>query len=172
MRINKTAVLWVDWNSDPGMDVTPVWDGVVLPVRSKGLQLAGGGGGHLDTQAAVGAGGSWHPPWLTHQPWPFLRKDALPQQSTLLGHPGSITALASMWGCPVRRDETATQMMQSAAAPALQGPSILGHSPPILEAPHCLPVCFQAQWTVLLLTYEALCGQGPGYLNNRLRCVR
>ena len=60
------------------------------------------------------------------------------------------------------------QLVQNAAARLIAGTSRFEHIIPILAHLHWLPIHFQAQFKVLVLTYKALHGLGPQYLMERL----
>ena len=60
------------------------------------------------------------------------------------------------------------QLVQRVAARLLTGASYKGHTTPLLKQLHWLPVRFQAQFKVLVMTYKALYGSGPGYLKDRI----
>lgn len=120
MRINKTAVLWVDWNSDPGMDVTPVWDGVVLPVRSKGLQLAGGGGG-ASGHAGCGGGRGELASALADTPAVALLEEGCPAAAIhAFGTPRLNYCIGLYVGlpCETRRDGNADDAKCCSSCPA------------------------------------------------------
>ena len=54
------------------------------------------------------------------------------------------------------------------AAWLVSGAATREHIKPILYKLHWLPVAVRAQFKVLVLTYKALNGLGPGYLKDRL----
>ncbi|KAF7240347.1 Tetraspanin-31 [Varanus komodoensis] len=51
----------------------------------------------------------------------------------------------------------------------LMGTGQYAHMTPVLRQLHWLPIEARAQFKVLIMTYKALNGLGPGYLNERLR---
>ncbi|KAF7252320.1 Phosphatidylinositol-glycan biosynthesis class F protein [Varanus komodoensis] len=51
----------------------------------------------------------------------------------------------------------------------LTGTGRYAHMTPVLHQLHWLPIEARAQFKVLIMTYKALNGLGPGYLNERLR---
>lgn len=66
-------------------------------------------------------------------------------------------------------DTDILQWVQDAVAPMLSGMPHFHGAIPLLQQRHWLPVIFQAQFKVLIITYkEALHSLGPGYLNNHL----
>ena len=60
------------------------------------------------------------------------------------------------------------QLIQNAAARLVIGSGRRDHITPVWKGLHWLPVRFQAQFKVLVLTFKALNGLGPVYLNERL----
>ncbi len=56
-------------------------------------------------------------------------------------------------------------MVQNAAAPILTGSSKYDHIDSVLASLHWLRTQIQADFEVLLLTYEVVNGQAPSYLN-------
>ncbi|KAF7251301.1 hypothetical protein EYD10_03390, partial [Varanus komodoensis] len=60
------------------------------------------------------------------------------------------------------------QLVQNKAARLLMGTDRYSHITPVLYQLHWLPVGVQAQFNMLVLTYKALNGLGPGYLKERL----
>ncbi|KAF7249300.1 putative ATP-dependent RNA helicase DDX46 [Varanus komodoensis] len=61
------------------------------------------------------------------------------------------------------------QLVQNRAARLLTGTGRYAHMTPALRQLHWLPIEARAQFKVLVMTYKALNGLGPGYLNERLR---
>ncbi|KAF7246224.1 Oxygen-regulated protein 1 [Varanus komodoensis] len=61
------------------------------------------------------------------------------------------------------------QLVQNRAARLLMGTGHYVHMTPVLRWLHWLPIEVQAQFKVLVMTYKALNGLGPGYLKERLR---
>ena len=64
------------------------------------------------------------------------------------------------------------QLAQNAAARAVLGAPRRAHITPLLCELHWLPVCFWVQFKVLVITFKALHGMGPGYLKDRLVPIR
>ncbi|KAF7248857.1 Phosphatase and actin regulator 3, partial [Varanus komodoensis] len=60
------------------------------------------------------------------------------------------------------------QMVQNRAARLLTGTGHYSHITPVLYQLHWLPIEVQAQFKVLVITYKALNGLGPGYLKEHL----
>ncbi|KAF7234923.1 hypothetical protein EYD10_18203, partial [Varanus komodoensis] len=60
------------------------------------------------------------------------------------------------------------QLVQNRAARLLTGTGRYVHMTPVLRQLHWLPVEVRAQFKVLVMTYTALNGLGPGYLKERL----
>ncbi|KAF7248129.1 putative uncharacterized transposon-derived protein F52C9.6 [Varanus komodoensis] len=61
------------------------------------------------------------------------------------------------------------QLVQNRAARLLTGTGRYAHMTPVLHQLHWLPIEARAQFKVLIMTYKALNGLGPGYLHERLR---
>ncbi|KAF7253143.1 AF4/FMR2 family member 3, partial [Varanus komodoensis] len=61
------------------------------------------------------------------------------------------------------------QLVQNRAARLLMGTGRYVHMTPVLRQLHWLPIEVRAQFKVLVMTYKALNGLGPGYLKERLR---
>ena len=56
------------------------------------------------------------------------------------------------------------QLVQRAAARLLTGVGYREHTTPLLKQLHWHPVCFRMQFKVLVITYKALYGSGPGFV--------
>ncbi|KAF7252554.1 Septin-10, partial [Varanus komodoensis] len=61
------------------------------------------------------------------------------------------------------------QLVQNRAARLLMGTGRCSHITPVLRQLHWLPIEVWAQFKVLVMTYKALNGLGPGYLKEHLR---
>ena len=66
--------------------------------------------------------------------------------------------------CLVRK----LQLVQNMAARLVTNPSRGEHITPTLISLHWLPISFPAKYKVLVITFKALHGLGPGYLRDRL----
>ena len=60
------------------------------------------------------------------------------------------------------------QLVQNMAARLVPGTPRHDHSTPVLKSLHWLPISFWAKYKVLVITFKALHGLGPGYLRDRL----
>ncbi|XP_067320958.1 uncharacterized protein [Anolis sagrei] len=60
------------------------------------------------------------------------------------------------------------QLVQRAAAMLLTGAGRREHTSPLLFQLHWLPICYRAQFKVLVLSYKALNSSGPKYLSDRI----
>ncbi|KAF7251228.1 Klotho [Varanus komodoensis] len=87
-----------------------------------------------------------------------------PADGCFLGQPGD-RRLGGIRAAPESRAAT----MQNRAARLLTGTGRYAHMTPVLHQLHWLPIEARAQFKVLIMTYKALNGLGPGYLNERLR---
>ena len=70
-------------------------------------------------------------------------------------------------GLPLRSTRR-LQLAQSAAARVVMGATWSSHVTPLLRELHWLPVVFRVRFKVLVTTFRALHGLGPGYLRDRL----
>lgn len=61
------------------------------------------------------------------------------------------------------------QLVQNAAAYVIAGARWLNSVRPLLRLLHWLLLCFQTEFKVLVFTFKALYGSGPGYLRDYLR---
>ena len=60
------------------------------------------------------------------------------------------------------------QLVQNMAARLVTNTSRVEHITPTLKSLHWLPISFRAKYKVLVITFKALHGLGPGYLQDRL----
>ena len=60
------------------------------------------------------------------------------------------------------------QLVQNAAARVVMGTTRCARVTPLLRELHWLPVVFRVRFKVLVTTFKALHGIGPGYLRDRL----
>ncbi|KAF7251871.1 C-1-tetrahydrofolate synthase, cytoplasmic [Varanus komodoensis] len=85
---------------------------------------------------------------------------------------GRMVVASSKHGVPITTEDLKTvrilQMVQNIAARLLTGTGRYVHMTPVLHQLHWLPIEVRAQFKVLVITYKALNGLGPGYLKERL----
>ncbi|KAF7248130.1 putative uncharacterized transposon-derived protein F52C9.6 [Varanus komodoensis] len=79
-------------------------------------------------------------------------------------HPWNINTTVAL-----KKTVRTLQLVQNRAARLLTGTGHYAHMTPVLRQLHWLPIEARAQFKVLIMTYKALNGLGPGYLNERLR---
>ncbi|KAF7251258.1 Ephrin type-A receptor 6, partial [Varanus komodoensis] len=121
----------------------------------------------LEAQVTVVARSTFLQLQLIHQLRPYLEDDCL----TTVTH-----ALVTSWldfcntlyvGLPLKTVRI-LQMVQNRAARLLTGTGHYSHITLVLYQLHWLPIEVRAQFKVLVITYKALNGLGPGYLKECL----
>uniref|UniRef100_A0A803SZA6 Reverse transcriptase domain-containing protein n=1 Tax=Anolis carolinensis TaxID=28377 RepID=A0A803SZA6_ANOCA len=165
----KTEVLLVSRKAEQGIGLQPVLDGVALPlktqVRSLGVLLDSLLS--LEPQFLVVARGTFAELRLVHQLRPYLGKSDLATVvhtlvTTRLDY-GNVLYV----GLPLKTARK-LQLVQRAAARLITGAAYREHTTPLLRQLHWLPICYRAQFKVLVLAYKALNGSGPTYLSERI----
>ncbi|KAF7239834.1 F-box/WD repeat-containing protein 11 [Varanus komodoensis] len=105
---------------------------------------------------------------LINQLRPYLEYDCLATVTHALVTSHLDFCNALYVGLPLKTVRT-LQLVQNRAARLLTGTGRYAHMTPVLRQLHWLPIEARAQFKVLIMTYKALNGLGPGYLNERLR---
>ncbi|KAF7252847.1 Leucine-rich repeat-containing protein 72 [Varanus komodoensis] len=105
---------------------------------------------------------------LINQLRPYLEYDCLATVTHALVTSRLDFCNALYVGLPLKTVRT-LQLVQNRAARLLTGTGRYAHMTPVLRQLHWLPTEARAQFKVLIMTYKALNGLGPGYLNDRLR---
>ncbi|KAF7254666.1 Gastrin-releasing peptide receptor [Varanus komodoensis] len=105
---------------------------------------------------------------LIHQLCPFLENDCLVTVTHVLVTSRLDFCNALFLGLPLKTVRI-LQLMQNRAARLLTGTGRCSHITPVLRQLHWFPIEVRAQFKVLVMTYKALSGLGPGYLKERLR---
>ncbi|KAF7239088.1 Sodium-dependent phosphate transporter 2 [Varanus komodoensis] len=105
---------------------------------------------------------------LINQLRPYLEYDCLATVTHALVTSRLDFCNALYVGLPLKTVRT-LQLVQNRAARLLTGTGRYAHMTPVLRQLHWLPIEARAQFKVLVMTYKALNGLGPGYLNERLR---
>ncbi|XP_053149256.1 uncharacterized protein LOC128343844 [Hemicordylus capensis] len=176
MRDNKlklnpcnTEVLIVgDWNLRDELDL-PALDGVTFPqkeqVRSLGVLLDPDL--TIVSQVEAMARSAFYLFRLIRQLRPFLENNDLKTVVHQLVTSRLDYCNALYMGLPLYVVQK-LQLVQNAAARLVSGVTRRDHIMPVLKQLHWLPICFQAKYKVLVITFKALNGFGPGYLRERL----
>ncbi|KAF7254152.1 Methylcrotonoyl-CoA carboxylase beta chain, mitochondrial [Varanus komodoensis] len=105
---------------------------------------------------------------LINQLRPYLEYDCLATVTHALVTSRLDFCNALYVGLPLKTVRT-LQLVQNRAARLLTGTGRYTHMTPVPRQLHWLPIEARAQFKVLIMTYKALNGLGPGYLNERLR---
>ncbi|KAF7235618.1 Endothelin-converting enzyme-like 1 [Varanus komodoensis] len=171
-RLNpdKTEVLLVGGSGFGEGELNLVLNGVALPLRDKvhslgvllDLELS------LEAQVTAVARSAFLQLQLIHQLRPYLEDDCLATLTHALVTSRLDFCNALYVGLPLKTFRI-LQLVQNRAARLLMGTGRCVHMTPVLRQLHWLPIEVQAQFKVLVMTYKALNGLGPGYLNERLR---
>ncbi|KAF7239274.1 Inactive carboxypeptidase-like protein X2 [Varanus komodoensis] len=162
---DKTEVLLVGGSSFGEGDLDLVLNGVALPLKDKVCSL----GVLLDpellleAQVTAVARSAFFQLWLIHQLRPYLKNDCLVTVTHVLVTSRLDFCNALCVGLPLK-----TVLVPNRAARLLTGTGCCAHITPVLRQLHWLPLEVQAQFKVLVITYKALNGLGPGYLKERL----
>ena len=98
---------------------------------------------------------------------PFLEQEALRTvtYALVISHIDYCNAI--YMGLPLKSIRK-LQLVQNVAMRAILGAPRVAHVTPLLRELHWVPVCFWVQFKVLVITFKALHGMGPGYLSNHL----
>uniref|UniRef100_A0A803TWX8 Reverse transcriptase domain-containing protein n=1 Tax=Anolis carolinensis TaxID=28377 RepID=A0A803TWX8_ANOCA len=163
---DKTEVLLFSRKAEQGTGLQPMLDGVTLPlktqVRSLGILLDSSLS--LEPQVSAVARGAFAQLRLVHQLRPYLGK---PDLATVVH--ALVTSCLDYCntlyvGLPLKTARK-LQLVQRAAARLIIGAAYRERTTPLLSQLHWLPICYRAQFKVLVLTYRALNGSGPNYLS-------
>ncbi|XP_053106346.1 uncharacterized protein LOC128325025 [Hemicordylus capensis] len=169
LNLDKTEVLLVSRRANRDEEILLVLDGVALPlkeqVRSLGVLLDPAL--LLEAQVEAVARGAFAWLRLVRQLRPFLEKADLATVTHALVTSRLDYCNALYVGLPLKNIRK-LQLVQNAAARVLSGAARWEHIIPILKELHWLSVHFRVQFKVLVLTFKALNGLGPGYLRDRL----
>ncbi|KAF7234890.1 Vomeronasal type-2 receptor 26 [Varanus komodoensis] len=147
-----------------------VLNGVALPLRYRFSSL---GVLHdpkltLEAQVLDITRSTFHQLWLIYQLHHYLEDDCL--VTVMHGLASSRLDFCNVLyiGLPLKT-VWILQLVQNRAASLLSGTEHCPQITPVLRQLHWLPIDIRAQFKVLMLTYKALNGLGPGYLNEHLR---
>ncbi|KAF7251817.1 putative RNA-directed DNA polymerase from transposon BS [Varanus komodoensis] len=166
---DKTEVLvGASGFGEGGFDL--VLNGATLPLRDKvrSLGVLLDPELSLEAQVTVVARSAFLQLWLINQLRPYLEFNCLAMVTHALVTSRLDFCNALYVGLPLKTVRT-LQLVQNRAARLLTGTGRYAHMTPVLRQLHWLPIEARAQFKVLIMTYKALNGLGPGYLNERLR---
>ncbi|KAF7254600.1 putative RNA-directed DNA polymerase from transposon BS, partial [Varanus komodoensis] len=167
---DKTEVLLVGGSGfgEGGFDL--VLNGATLPLRDKvrSLGVLLDPELSLEAQVTAVARNAFLQLRLINQLRPYLEYDCLATVTHALVTSRLDFCNALYVGLPLKTVRT-LQLVQNRAARLLTGTGRYAHMTPVLHQLHWLPIEARAQFKVLIMTYKALNGLGPGYLNERLR---
>ncbi|XP_058024855.1 uncharacterized protein LOC131191095 [Ahaetulla prasina] len=111
--------------------------------------------------------GAFYQVRLIRQLRPFLDRDSLCTVTHALVTSRLDCCNALYMGLPLKSTRK-LQLVQNAAARRIEGAPRSSHVTPLLRRLHWLPVVFRMCFKVLVITFKALHGIGPGYLWDRL----
>ncbi|KAF7249282.1 Peroxisome proliferator-activated receptor gamma coactivator 1-beta [Varanus komodoensis] len=167
---DKTEVLLVGRSGfgEGGFDL--VLNGATLPLRDKvrSLGVLLDPELSLEAQVTAVARNAFLQLRLSNPLRPYLEYDCLATVTHALVTSRLDFCNALYVGLPLKTVRT-LQLVQNRAARLLTGTGRYAHMTPVLRQLHWLPIEARAQFKVLIMTYKALNGLGPGYLNERLR---
>ncbi|KAF7237751.1 Insulin-like growth factor 2 mRNA-binding protein 3, partial [Varanus komodoensis] len=167
---DKTEVLLVGGSGFGEGELNLVLNGVALPPRDKVRSL----GVFLDpelsleAQVTAVARSAFLQLRLIHQLRPYLECDCLATVTHALVT-SRLDFCNALYVELLLKTVRILQLVQNRAARLLTGTGRYVHMTPVLRQLHWLPIEVRAQFKVLVMTYKALNGLGPGYLKERLR---
>uniref|UniRef100_A0A8D2J284 Reverse transcriptase domain-containing protein n=1 Tax=Varanus komodoensis TaxID=61221 RepID=A0A8D2J284_VARKO len=166
---DKTEVLLVGGSGFGEGELNLVLNGVALPPRAKvrSLGMLLDPELSLEAQVTTAARSAFLQLRLIHQLRPYLEYDCLATVTHALVTSHLDFCNAFYVGLPLKTVRI-LQLVQNRAARLLTGTGRYVHMTPVLRQLHWLPIEVQAQFKVLVMTYKALNGLGPGYLKERL----
>ncbi|KAF7253230.1 Calcium homeostasis modulator protein 2 [Varanus komodoensis] len=166
---DKTEVLLVGGSGFGQGELNLVLNGVALPLRDKvrSLGVLLDPELSLEAQVTAVARSAFLQLRLIHQLRPYLEYDCLATVTHALVTSRLDFCNTLYVGLPLKTVRI-LQLVQNRAARLLTGTGRCVHMTPVLCQLHWLPIEVRAQFKVLLMTYKALNGLGPGYLKERL----
>ncbi|KAF7239825.1 Ran-binding protein 17 [Varanus komodoensis] len=166
---DKTEVLLVGDSSSWVGDLGLALDGVALPLKDRvhSLGLLLDPELSLEAQVTAVARSAFLQLRLIHQLRHYLEEDCLATVTHALVTSRLDFCNALYVGLPLKT-VWILQMVQNGAARMLLGTGRYSHITPVLFQLHWLPIEVRAQFKVLVITYKALNGLGPGYLKEHL----
>uniref|UniRef100_A0A670I451 Reverse transcriptase domain-containing protein n=1 Tax=Podarcis muralis TaxID=64176 RepID=A0A670I451_PODMU len=171
LRLNpdKTEVLFLGDRRRASVEDSLVLNGVTVPLKDQVRSL----GVILDSQLSMEAQvksvsrAAVYQLHLVRRLRPYLPADCLARVVHALVISRLDYCNALYVGLPLKVTRK-LQLIQNAAARLVTGGGRRDHITPVLKDLHWLPVCFRAQFKVLVLTFKALNGLSPVYLKERL----
>ncbi|XP_077788962.1 uncharacterized protein LOC114600407 [Podarcis muralis] len=171
LRLNpdKTEVLFWGDRGWVGLGDSLALNGATVPLKEQVCSL----GVSLDSQLSIEAQvnsvsrAAVYQLHLVHRLRPYLPADCLARVVHVLDISSLDYCNALFVGLPLKVTQK-LQLIQIAAARLVTGSGRQDHITPVLKDLHWLPVCFRAQFKVLVLTFKALKGLSPVYLKERL----
>ncbi|KAF7239530.1 putative RNA-directed DNA polymerase from transposon BS [Varanus komodoensis] len=166
---DKTDVLLVGGLAFGEGELNLVLNGVAFPLRDnfRSLGVLLDPELSLEAQLTAAARSAFLQLWLIHQLRPYLEYDCLATVTHALVTSRLDFCNALYVGLPLKTVRI-LQLVQNRAARLLTGTGRYVHMTPVLRQLHWLPIEVRAQFKVLVMTYKALNGLGPGYLKERL----
>ncbi|KAF7234897.1 E3 ubiquitin-protein ligase TRIM21 [Varanus komodoensis] len=166
---DKTEVLLVGGSGFGEGEFDLVLNGVALPLRDKvhSLGVLLDPELSLEAQVTAVARSAFLQLRLIHQLRPYLEYDYLATATHALVTSRLDFCNVLYVGLPLKTVRI-LQLVQNRAARLLTGTGHYVHMTPVLRQLHWLPIEVRAQFKVLVMTYKALNGLGPGYLKERL----
>ncbi|KAF7239463.1 Structural maintenance of chromosomes protein 6, partial [Varanus komodoensis] len=167
---DKMEILLVGGSGFGVGDLDLVLNGVALPLKDRVCSLGVLLDPELSLEAQVTAGARSAFPQLRliHQLRPYLENDCLVTVTHALVTSRLDFCNLLYVGLPLKVVRI-LQMVQNRPARLLTGTGRCADITPVLRQLHWLPIEVRAQFKVLVITYKALNGLGPGYLKERLR---
>uniref|UniRef100_R4GD80 Reverse transcriptase domain-containing protein n=1 Tax=Anolis carolinensis TaxID=28377 RepID=R4GD80_ANOCA len=165
----KTEVLLISRRAEQGMGLQPVLDGVALPLKTQvpSLGVLLDSSLSLEPQVSVVARGAFVQLRRMCQLCPFLGRSDLAMVVHALVTSRLDYCNAFYVGLPLKT-VWKLQLVQHAAAKLITGMTYRERTTPLLSQLHWLPICYRAQFKVLVLTYKALNGSSPIYLSEHI----
>ncbi|KAF7243163.1 Protein mono-ADP-ribosyltransferase TIPARP [Varanus komodoensis] len=166
---DKMEVLLVGGSGFGVGDLDLVLNGVALPLRDKvhSLGVLLDPELSLEAQVMVVARSAFLQLWLIHQLHPYLENDCLATVTHALVTSRLYFCNALCVGLPLKKVRI-LQLVVKYSCQVAEGTGRCSHITPVLRQLHWLPIEVQAQVMVLVITYKALNGLGPGYLKECL----
>ncbi|KAF7250878.1 Protein translocase subunit SecA [Varanus komodoensis] len=170
LNSDKMEVLLVGGLSSWVGDLDLVLNGVALPLKDRvhSLRVLLNPELTLEAQVSAVARSAFHQLRLIHQLRRYLEDNCL----ATVTHPLVTSRLdfcnALYMGLSLKTVRI-LQMVQNRATRLLMRTGHYSHITPVPYQLHWLPIEVRAQFKVLVITYKALNGLGPGYLKERMR---